>query len=81
MPLTELREKIDRIDSKILHLIEERMEIAKKVGFTKRKNGMEIKDEKREEEIIRRLTSKSSLNKKFVRKIFENIIAYCRDNE
>ena len=81
LTIEQMRKKIDKIDAKILSLIEERVQVAKKIGESKRRNKQPIYDNKREGEIIGNLTSKTGLNKKFVRKIFESIIQYCRENE
>jgi len=79
--IEQLREKIDGVDARILALIEERVELAKKIGTVKKKKGLEITDPKREDEIVRNLMGKTRLNKKFVKKIFQDIISYCRENE
>ena len=81
MPITELRSKIDKIDVKILRLIEERVEVTKKIGEAKRKHNLPIEDKGREDKIHRRLISKTHLNKKLIRKIFTTMIDYCKDNE
>ena len=81
MPFEELRKKIDRIDDRILDLIERRISIAEKIGKAKRKKGRPIVDSSREREILNKLTGKTKLNKDFVRKTFEGIIEYCRENE
>ena len=81
MPIAELREKIDRIDDKILKLIEERVETAKKVGKAKRRHNMPIQDKERELEIQRRLQEKTGLDKGLLKRVFGAIIRYCRENE
>ena len=81
MPIEELREKIDRIDERILGLLEERVDIVKKIGAVKRKKGLPIDDIDREREVVGRLTGRTKLNKHFVRRIYENVIEYCKENE
>jgi len=81
MPIEELRGKIDRVDSKIVKLLEERVELAGKIGVAKRRRGLPVADPEREREVLIRVTEKTSLNKGFVRKLFEYIIGYCRENE
>jgi len=49
MSLEEYRKEIDRINKDIAENIAERMQVVKKVGEYKKENGMEIKDEGREE--------------------------------
>ena len=62
--ILDLREKIDKIDKKIINLIKNRMDIAKEVGKIKSTLNIPIEDKKREEEIISRLVelSDGSLN-------------------
>ncbi len=79
--IDELRMEIDEIDEDILKLIEERLIVAKKIGQIKRSQGLEIYDPKREEEILDRISSKTSLQKDFINKIFKDIMEYCRKNE
>lgn len=49
MSLEEYRDEIDTVNREIADKIAERMEIVEKVGEYKEENGMEIKDEGREE--------------------------------
>jgi len=81
MPIEELREKIDKVDARIIKLLEERADLVKKIGEAKRKHGLAIVDLKREEEVMIKVTEKTSLNKGFVKKLFGSIIEYCRENE
>ncbi len=53
--LQELRKEIDKIDKKIVNLIDERMKISIKVGETKKKYNAQIFDPKREKEVIIRI--------------------------
>lgn len=81
MAVDKLREKIDSIDDKILKLVEDRYTVSQKIGAIKRKKGIPVEDLEREETIFARLTLKTKLNKKFVRKLFSMIIGYCKDHE
>ncbi len=47
--LEQYRQEIDRVNREIAEKIAERMDIVEKVGEYKKENGMEIKDEGREE--------------------------------
>ena len=53
--LKELRLKIDEIDQQILHLLNERAKLAKRVGEVKKKLGLEVHAPEREKEIINRM--------------------------
>jgi chorismate mutase len=81
MPIEELREKIDRVDSRIVALLEERVDLAKKIGEAKKKHGLPISDPKREQDVLIKVGAKTKLNQGFVKKLFQNIIEYCRENE
>lgn len=50
--LQDAREKINKIDEKMLELFKERMEVASEVARFKKENNIPIFDEKREQEII-----------------------------
>jgi chorismate mutase len=81
MSVEDLRERIDGVDDRILDLVEERVELAKRIGKVKREEGLPIQDTQREGEIVGRLTGKTNLRKDFVRRLYEHIIGYCRENE
>ena len=51
--LKTYREKISEIDSKMIRLFEERMDVAKGIAAYKKEHGLSIKDESREELLIR----------------------------
>ena len=53
--LKELRLKIDDIDQQILHLLNERAKLAKRVGEVKKELGLEVHAPEREKEIINRM--------------------------
>ncbi len=53
--LKDLRERIDRIDEEILRLVNERAELAKKIGEIKKKKNMEIHVPEREREIFEKI--------------------------
>lgn len=54
--LKNLRDQIDDIDSKILSLINQRLEIGKKVGRIKKETGSRIMDRARERDVIEKLS-------------------------
>ena len=81
MPVEQLREKIDGVDDRIVELVEKRVELAKKIGQVKRKKGLPLHDPEREEELLGRLTGKTRLSKDFIRKLYREIVTYCRENE
>ncbi|RLG56671.1 MAG: hypothetical protein DRN83_03460 [Hadesarchaea archaeon] len=50
--LQELRKEIDRIDEQLISLVAQRLRLAKEIAAIKQKMNLEIRDEKREREII-----------------------------
>ena len=73
------RKLIDEIDLKIADLIEERVEIAKKIGSIKKEKGMPILQSEREAEIIYNMKkSISSLSQESTASIWKEIIKACR---
>ncbi len=52
--LKELRDKISGIDSRMVDLFEERMHVAAEIAAYKKEHGMSVKDESREEHLIRK---------------------------
>lgn len=60
MDISECRKRIDGIDEKILELFEERMDAAAEIASAKKGNGIGVTDLGREEEILRRISAKSS---------------------
>ena len=72
-----LRQAIDEIDEKILNLINQRLSLAKQIGDFKKQGGIQIKDSRREEEILNRLLAKNNgpMGADALRHIFEAIMA------
>ncbi len=52
--LSDIRDEISRIDKEMLALFEERMQCSRAVAEYKKENGIPVKDEKRERELIER---------------------------
>ena len=55
MKLDKNRKKIDRVDARILVLLQRRADIVREIGELKREDGRPIVDRKRENEVIRRV--------------------------
>ena len=54
LDLGEIREKIDRLDNRLVELLEERLHIVQEVAQFKKQTGKKIFDEEREKEVIRK---------------------------
>ncbi len=83
MNLDQLREKIDKIDDRMLQLLEERMSIVKAVGEVKHKSGGSIYRPEREQEIIERLKKQKHgvLSDEAIEAVFLEIFAASRNLE
>lgn len=80
MDLTELRAKLDEIDSSMVELFENRMDICRQVAEDKLKTGKRILDKERERQKIQTVSSlaHSDFNKIGVSELFEQIMAISR---
>ena len=75
--ITEWRNEIDKINSKILDLLNKRMDFVKKIGKRKKELGIPIVDAGREKQIydnLDKLADEKEIEREFVREIFKKII-------
>ncbi|MBN2156359.1 MAG: chorismate mutase [Candidatus Lokiarchaeota archaeon] len=80
--IQKFRELINEIDIKIADLIEERVEIAKKVGILKSEMGLPVIQPEREDEIIRDMKKTiKSISPESISAIWNEIIRACRSVE
>jgi len=81
MEIQLLRKQIDQIDREIVTLLNRRAAIALQIGNVKQKNGQSIQDTQRESAVIKAAlaTNQGPMPESAVRKIFEHIIAACRN--
>lgn len=82
--ISPLREKINVLNNQIIKKIQERKEIAIKIGQIKKRFGKPIKDESRENIVyyqVRKLAKKHGLAPDKVEKIFKEIISLSIDAE
>lgn len=81
MAIDKLRSEIDRLDTEIVGLLNERAKQALLVGEEKKKDGVSIYDEAREQlvmELVRRVNC-GPLNDESIMKIYHQIIRSCSD--
>ncbi|RLA75279.1 MAG: chorismate mutase [Epsilonproteobacteria bacterium] len=81
--LKSLRDNLDKIDNKVLKLLNERMELVKQVGELKAKSGGSIYRPDRERDIIDRLHKQSHgiLDRSAIEAIFLEVFAISRNLE
>lgn len=80
MTLGRLRSQVDRIDSKLLQLLNRRAALVIRIGEVKKKHGLPVYDGKRELEVLDRLIRSNTgpLSKKAIRSIFSGILRHSR---
>lgn len=78
--LEQLRNEIDSIDKQLVSLLEQRLDVSKKVGAYKRDHHMEIFVPEREKEVIERRTeqTKNPLYRTYIAELFEGIMQVSR---
>lgn len=79
MCLKELRGQIDDIDSQIISLLAQRLQLVKQVGLYKLGNIGAIRDKCREEEILDRIKNQATdlhLDSRVVERIFKILFRY-----
>lgn len=79
MDISELRTRINEIDEQLASLFTERMYISAKIGEYKYENGIEIRDPKREQEIIDNLSSKAGkIYSPYIKALYSDIFDMSR---
>lgn len=74
MDLVELRKQIDAIDSQLIPLLLDRMEVAKGVAEYKVNNGIPVLNEKREQEILDNVAEKCGEQGDAIKTVFSSIM-------
>lgn len=79
--ISQHRNKIDKIDSKVLALLNRRAEHSLKIREIKKENGTEIYDKAREEEIIKQLCEQNEgpLKDKDIKNLYKDILKTMRE--
>jgi chorismate mutase len=76
LTLAELRDQIDKLDDRIINLLEERMQVSEKIGEHKKVNNITILQTKRWDDMLKnrlRLGSRKGLSEEFIIKLFRSI--------
>jgi len=77
--LKRLRKRIDQIDKTLLELLNERAELARKIGEIKKEKGLDIHVPEREREILKKILKKNEgkFPEQALIRIFREIISAC----
>ncbi len=83
LKLKKKRKELDRINQKLLTLLNQRLRITLEIGKVKKELGKKIHDPEREREILDRLNRKNRgpLKEEDLRKIFMTIMKVCRQSQ
>lgn len=76
LTLAELRDKIDKLDDKLINIIEERMNVVESIGNYKKINNITILQNKRWDDMLRSrliLGESKGLSEDFINKVFQAI--------
>jgi len=78
-----LRRQIDRIDERLVALLNRRMRIALRIGGAKKRAGAPVHDPAREREVLRKVTrlNKGPLTAGALRDVYRRIVSTCRKGE
>jgi len=81
--LQRKRKEIERVDRKLLSLLNHRLRVALECGKIKKEMGKKTYDPKREKEVLERLRiiNRGPLNQEDLEKIFKTIISVCRKSQ
>jgi len=83
MSLERLRKKIDMLDTGLLRVLAQRLEISKEIAEFKKKQDLPVQDRKRELELVKDRIKKSKEfgldDEEFVRELFELIMKKSRE--
>jgi len=78
--IQKLRKRVDKIDEQILSALRERAKICKAIGLAKKKQGMQIRDAPRENELYKRVKEKAAqfhLDPLQVEAVYREIVNMC----
>ncbi len=78
--IQQLRKRVDEVDEQILNALNERAKICRAIGLVKRKEGMQIRDPSRENEIYKRVKEKAvefHLDPLQVEAVYREIVNMC----
>ena len=77
--IVKLRKELDALDDKIAGLVAVRVEIGRKIVKLKRESGLATDDFKRENEILKRLSTISPADSKLLEDLYKRIFDWVKN--
>jgi chorismate mutase len=76
MTIDEIRDTIDRLDSELLRIFNERAQLALEIGIIKKERGLPVYDPSREKKIFQRMSAENPgpLDDQAIVRLFERVI-------
>ena len=77
MSLEDLRRRIDEADVKIVKFIGERIKLAEEIGRGKKKQGKQIEDKEREQQVlehVKKIAREENLSQEDIENIYQQIV-------
>ena len=83
MNLPQLRTHIERLDDRIVGLLNRRLELAQQIGDLKMQNGDKVYNRQRERQLLARLSARLAgpLTNQELRSIYQRILKASRDHQ
>ena len=78
--IQQLRKRVDEVDEQILNALSERAKICRAIGLAKKKQGMQIRDAPRENELYKHVKEKAvqfHLDPLQVEAVYREIVNMC----
>ena len=78
--IEKLRKEVDKIDNQIVDALSQRAKICRNIGLVKKKKGLPIKDNSRENEIYKRvkqMATKCGLDSVHLEAVYREIVNMC----
>ena len=80
MTIENIRAEIDKTDSELIKIFEKRMSLSAEIAAEKKEKNLPVFDEKREQEILKKIAEKSSPEyEKYTQELYKKIFELSRN--
>lgn len=76
-----LRGEIDRVDTELVRLLNERLRLVDAIGAIKRERGLPVRDEAREAELLARIRAQAGENAAEAEAVYQMILLISRERQ